>query len=116
MGRHTALVQDRSCGRYDRCVIHSSETLQGRNDLRHSGTFLTNGHVDALNVSILLIDDSVYSNCGFTRLAIADDQFPLSATDGDHGINGFDTGLQRFFHRFSFDYSGGDNLDNPEFR
>ncbi len=42
-----------------------------------------------------LVDDRVNRQGGFAGLAVANDQFALSASDRDHGINGFDTGLDR---------------------
>ena len=48
---------------------------------------------------------------GFTRLAVADDQFALSATDRNHRVNRFQTGLKRFFNRLTVNNSGRDAFD-----
>jgi hypothetical protein len=58
-----------------------------------------------------LIDDRVDRHGGFAGLAVADDQFALSAADRYHRVDGFEPGLQRFFHRLAVDDTGSDRFD-----
>ena len=55
----------------------------------HGGSLLTDSHIDAVNrvsgiVAGFLIDDGVEGDGGFTNLAVADNQFALSSTNGNH--------------------------------
>ena len=43
----------------------------------------------------LLVDDGIYSNRSFTRLTVTDDQFSLSTSNREHGVDGKNTSLQR---------------------
>src|SRR5207249_4598596 len=55
--------------------------------------------------------DGVDGEGGLPRLAVADDQLPLTAADVDHAVDGLDAGLQRLAHRLPCDDAGGDALD-----
>ncbi|CAB4715331.1 unannotated protein [freshwater metagenome] len=66
--------------------------------LSNGGTLLTNSDVDALHTQAALVDDGVDRDCGLTGLAVSNDQFALSTTDWGHGVDCFDTGLQRLVH------------------
>ena len=48
-----------------------------------------------------MIDDRIDGDCGLTGLAVADDQFSLTASDWDHGVDGLDAGLQRLMNRLT---------------
>ena len=48
-----------------------------------------------MHVLSFLVDYRVNRDSGFSGLAVADDQFSLPAADRNHGINGFDAGLDR---------------------
>src|SRR5690606_12577451 len=63
---------------------------------------------------VFLVDDGVNGQGGFTHLTVADDQFPLATTDGDHGVNGLVTGLYRLIHRLTVDNAGSDNFHRRE--
>src|SRR5207302_796192 len=63
--------------------------------------FLSDGDVDADHAGRFLIDDRVDGDGGLAGLAVADDQFALSAADGDHRVDGLDARLQRHFHRLA---------------
>ena len=70
---------------------------------------------------IFLIDNGINRNCGFPGLAVTNNQLSLSASNRDHAIHRFDSGLQRFFHRTSsnnaerlaFQRKEGISLDRP---
>jgi len=40
-------------------------------------------------------------------LPVPDDEFPLAAADGNHGVDGLDPGLQGLLHRLPVNYPGG---------
>ena len=64
-------------------------------DLRDGGGLLADGHIDADHVLALLVQDGVHSQGGLAGLTVADDQLTLAAADGEHGVDGQNTGLQR---------------------
>ena len=83
-------------------------------DLRDRGTFLPDGAVDADQVVAFVVDDGVEGDGGFAGLAVADDQFALAAADGNHAVDGFDTGCHRLAHRLAVDHAGGETLQRDE--
>ena len=80
-------------------------------DAHHLGNFallLADGDIDADEVGVALVDDGVNGDGGFACGAVADDEFPLAASDGDHRINGLDAGLDGGVHGFAdHDVGGG---------
>ena len=50
----------------------------------------------------------------FAGAAVADDELALAAADGDHGVDGLDTGLQRLFDRLAVGDAGSAELHRPE--
>jgi hypothetical protein len=66
--------------------------------LRYRRSLLTYRYIYADYVLTLLIDDRIYSDCGFPCLAITDYQLALSPTNRHHRINCFESSLQRFFN------------------
>ena len=89
-------------------IIHRAFFLQ-RVDKRGDGrTFLPDCYIDAVDriagfVVAALVDDRVDGDGGLSGLAVSDDQFALSASDRDHRIDSFDTGLQRLVDRLAED-------------
>ena len=81
----------------DDSVFKGVVELEGVNDVRNSGSLLSNSDVDAeqllLGVSSvevgLLVDNGIDSDGSLSSLSISDDQLSLSSTDGDQTINGF---------------------------
>src|SRR4029077_15674753 len=57
--------------------------------------------VDAFNARSLLIDDGVDGHRRLPGLAVADDEFALAATDGNHGVDGLEPGLDRLGDAFA---------------
>ena len=65
---------------------------------------MADGNVDTTNLLrgiarspvVFLVDDGVDRDGGLTRLTVTNDELALSATDRNHGINCFDTGLHGF--------------------
>ena len=72
---------------------------------------MTDGDIEALYSLAFLIDDRIDRNRGLAGLAVADDQFPLSASDRSHRVDGFDPGLHRLVDRMPFGHSRGDDFD-----
>jgi len=46
----------------------------------------------------------------FPGLTVSDDQFPLTFSDGNHGVNGLDSCLERLVNGFSLQYTGGPEI------
>src|SRR6185295_17641469 len=65
------------------------------------GALLPDGDIDALHALTLLVQDRVDRDGGLARLAVADDELALTATDRRHGVDGLDAGLQRLVHRLA---------------
>src|SRR6185437_10877233 len=61
-------------------------------------------NVNANHLLAFLIDDRVDRYGGFACLAVTDDQFALTTSNWDHGINGFEAGLHRLVHRLTPNY------------
>ena len=74
----------------------------------HGGSLLADGHINTIHrlaclIETLLVDDGIDGNGGLTRLAVTDNQLTLSAADGNHRVNGLQSGLERFLHGLSVD-------------
>ena len=61
-----------------------------------------------------LIDDRIESDRCLTCLAVADDQLTLTAANRHHGIDRFDTGLQRLPYRLAIDNTWRQTLECVE--
>lgn len=72
---------------------------QPLHDLGDSGSLLSDGDVDAVQllllvftlVEALLVDDGVDGQGGFAGLTVTNDQLTLTTTDGHQRVDGFDT-------------------------
>ena len=53
---------------------------------------------------------------GLAGLPVADDQLPLAAADGDHGVDGLDAGLQGHVDRFPVDDARSGHFDGRGIR
>src|SRR5437867_1196877 len=101
-------------GRNDDRVFHRAPRLEGGRDLGHGGRPLPDGDVDADDALALLVDDRVQRNRGLAGLPVADDELALAASDGNHGVDGLDPGLQRGVDRLPGDDPGRYFLDRRE--
>ena len=86
--------------------------LEGLHEGCHRRSLLANGHIDAvyrfsLLIEMLLVDDGVDGDGRLTGLSVADDELTLSAADGNHGVDGFQSCLQRLLHGLAIDYARG---------
>ena len=102
--------------RYDDRIIHRSVLRKRLHKGGHCRTLLSDSHIDTDHVLALLVDDRIQGKCGFSGLAVADDQLTLSSADRDHGVDRLDTGLQRFFDRLPVADSGSRTLHRTELR
>src|SRR5690606_1442673 len=97
-------------GRHHGGIGHGAGLFQHLYRTGHGGSLLANGDIDAVHgltslVEFLLVDDGVDRHRALAGLAVTDDQLPLSAPYGDHGINGLDARLQRFLHGLAEDHA-----------
>ena len=72
---------------------------------------LADRHVDTLDAGIFLVDDRVDGDGGLTNLAVTDDQLTLATTDWHHGVDGFQTSLDRLINGLTSDNAGSHFLD-----
>lgn len=106
----------------DDCVFEGVVFAESFNDTGDVGHFLTDGDIDAVDlvffiavlIQLGLVDDGVDADGGFSGLSVADDEFPLASTDGDHGVNGLDSGLEGFGDGLSVDNAGAVGFDQSE--
>ena len=100
-------------------VGHGAELLQGVHGGGDGGCLLADGDVDAVDglagfVVGFLVDDGVDGDGGLANLAVADDELALSATDGNHGVDCLETGLERLLYGLAEDYAGSLALKRHE--
>jgi hypothetical protein len=82
-------------------VLHGVVLLKGLNELSDSGTLLTDGNVDTVQllalvgsvVPSLLVKHGIESNSGLSGLTVTNDQLTLTTADGDHGVDRLQTSL-----------------------
>lgn len=91
----------RGSGGNDDGVLHGVVLLQGLDELSDGGSLLADGDVDAVKllglvvgvVPSLLVKDGVESDGSLTSLTVTNDQLTLTTADGNHGVDGLETGL-----------------------
>ena len=76
-------------------VVHRALLPQDRHGLRHGGSALANGTIDAHDILAALVEDGVDRNGGLARLAVAQNQLALAAPDGNERIDDLEAGLER---------------------
>ena len=96
-------------------VAHGTGFGQALYEVCHGRALLTDGNVNADDVLALLVDDGIGGDGGLAGLAVTDDQLALTASDGDHGVDGLDTGLQRLLDGLALDDAGRAALDGAVF-
>ena len=89
------LYRSRFAGRcrHDNGIIHCIILFQGRNDLCNCRGLLSDCDINTNDILSFLVNDRIHSDRCLTGLTVADDQFTLTASDGEHRVNGKDTGL-----------------------
>ena len=100
---------------YQDRIVHGTIFCQCIYDLGNRRGLLTDGHIHTDHIFALLVNDGVCSNGCLTGLTVTDDQLTLSAADGEHGVNGQNTGLQRYRNGFTGGNARGFMLDGAIF-
>eukprot|EP01084_Bolivina_argentea_P281735 482109_1 len=106
-------------GGHDGGVVQGTVGLEETVDTGDVGATLANGDVDGddgvlgqnLLVHADLVDDGGDGNGGLTGLAITNNQLTLTTTDGDHGIDGLETGQDVVVHGGAGHNVGGTSVD-----
>ena len=71
---------------------------------------MPDGAVNTNQVATLAVDDGVQRHRGLARLAVANDQLALAAADGNHRVDGLQSGRHRLSHRLAIDDAGCQSL------
>lgn len=90
-------------------VLHGVVLLEGLDELSDGGSLLADGDVDAVKllglvvgvVPSLLVKDGVESDGSLTSLTVTNDQLTLTTADGNHGVDGLETGLHGLVDRLA---------------
>ncbi len=104
-----------ACGDDDDGVSHGAAFPEGGHHLGDRRRPLTDGAVHAQHILAALIQDRVDGDRGLAGLAVAENQFALAAPDRHHGIDGFQSGLQRHGHRRAVHDGRRGTLDGAPF-
>ncbi|EJX07230.1 hypothetical protein EVA_04658 [gut metagenome] len=96
---------------HNHSIIHGTVLFQSVYQLSNGGLFLADGHINAEHTLALLVDDGIGSNHSLTGLAVANNQFTLTAANRNHAVNCFDTGLKRHRNALALDDAGSWALD-----
>ena len=78
---------------HDDRVIHRARFRQFVDKTSNRRVFLTDGNVNTNNILSFLVQDGINRYRGFTGTAVADNQLTLTASDRNHRVDGFNTGL-----------------------
>ncbi len=92
-------------------IIHRAIFFEDGFDAGDGGLFLTDSDVNTKDgligfVGAFLVDDGVDGDGGFAGLTVTDDQLALSASDGDHTVDGFESRLKGFMDGFAGNDTG----------
>src|SRR5258707_2601850 len=101
----------RSSCHHEHGMLHCPMLIEDLNSTRNRRVLLADGDVDTDKVFAFLVDDRINSNGSLTRLAVADDQFALTTTDGDHTVDSLNTRLHRSIHRLAGNHAWSNTLD-----
>jgi hypothetical protein len=104
-----------SSGSNDDGVLQGVVLLKSLDELSDGGTLLTNSNVDTVQllglitsgVDALLVKNGVKSDGSLTSLTITNDQLTLTTTDGNHGVDGLETSLDRLVDGATRQDTGG---------
>ena len=91
-------------------VVHSPFLLKRTDQRGYGRALLSDRYINTVNrvacfVIATLVDNGIDRDGSLTGLAVADNQFTLSASDRYHGIYRLDTRLQRFVDRLTEDHA-----------
>lgn len=82
-------------------VLHGVVLLKGLDELSNGGSLLSDGNVDAVEllglvvgvVPPLLVKHGIEGDSGLSGLTVTNDQLTLTTSNGNHGVDGLETGL-----------------------
>jgi hypothetical protein len=81
------------------CVVHRALLPQAGHGLRHGGSALPDGAIDAQDILAALVEDGVDRNGGLARLPVAENQLALAAPNGDERVDDHKARLKRCRNR-----------------
>ncbi len=84
--------------------------------MRNRRALLADGAVDANQVVLRVVDDGVQQHRGLAGLTVADDELTLAAADGNHGVDGLETGGHGLAHALAIDDAGRQAFDRKGLR
>ena len=87
-------------------VFHGAMLFQLTHHVGNGRGLLTNSHVDTGHILTFLINDGIHRHRRFAGLTIANDQFPLPAPNGHHGVDRLETRLHGLRYGFTGDNAG----------
>jgi hypothetical protein len=101
-------------GSDDDGVLHGVVLLEGLDELSDGRSLLADGDVDTVKLLLLvvaivpslLVKDGVKTNGSLTGLTITNDQLTLTSADGNHGVDGLETSLDRLVDGLSGQNTG----------
>ena len=110
-------------GSHDGGVLEGTVGVEEAVDTSDVGATLTDGDVDGNDGVLLqdllvhadLVDDGGDGDGGLASLTITDDEFTLTTADGDHGVDGLETGEEVDGDGGAGDDVGGTGIDSAEF-
>lgn len=105
-------------------VLHGVVLLKGLDELSDSGTLLTNGNVDTVEllgllagvVPTLLVEHGVESDGSLTGLTVTNDQLTLTTANGHHGVDTLHTSLHGLVDGLTGKNTGGLELSTALLR
>ena len=97
------------------CVRHSAVFLEILDQRCHGRALLTDGNVNADAVLALLVQNGIDTDSGFTGTTVTDDKFTLTTADRNHGVDTFETSLQRYIDWLSVSNARCFNFNVAEF-
>ena len=84
-------------------------------NLSHGRFFLPDSNIDAFNSGVFLSDDGVNANCRLAYLAVADNEFALSAANGRHSVNSLQSCVHWLINGLTFNNSGSNHFNTTVF-
>src|SRR5260221_14600011 len=91
-------------------MLHRAILLQDSLGACYRRVLLTDCYVDTEQILALLVDDCIDSNGRLAGLAVTNDQFALTAPDGDHAVDRFDARLYGRIHRLARNHTRSNTL------
>ena len=96
----------RSGGGNNDGIVHRAAGGKGFHHLGHGRALLPDGDIDTDDAVALLVQDGIQRDGGLAGLAVTDDELTLAAANGDHAVDGLDTGLKRHGNGLTLDDAG----------